>query len=88
MELEMSNIYTPETYLQMSEEKNLSVRDFSTKGGKEAASVKNQASDKCFYVIWILEKSVNLFLVIVNRNKTETAHKILKLPNMIVTFRK
>ena len=51
MELEMSNIYTPETYLQMSEEKNLSVRDFSTKGGKEAASVKNQASDKCFYVM-------------------------------------
>lgn len=41
-------VYIPETYLQMSEEKNRSTRDFSTKGGKEAASVNDQASDKCF----------------------------------------
>jgi hypothetical protein len=35
----------------MSEEKNLNVRDFSTKGGKEAASVKSQASDKDLHVM-------------------------------------
>lgn len=49
--MEKSNVCLPETYLQMSEEKNRSTRDFSTKGGKDAASVRNQANDKFFFFL-------------------------------------